>query len=61
MFRITEAEKAMDFTLDRAFLHGHHEQDQILERKAAVACKVPTRAEDKTVQMFFHSVDGLKE
>ena len=61
VFGITEVEKAMDFTVDRAFLHGHHEQDQILERKAAVAGKVPTGAEDKTVQMFFHSVDGLKE
>lgn len=58
---ITEVEEAMDFTSDRAFLHGHHEQDQVLERKATVAGKVPTGMADKIVRIFFHSVDGVKE
>ena len=60
-FGITEVEEAMDFTPDRAFLHGHHEQDKILERKAAVTGKVATGVEDKTVQMILNRVDGAKE
>lgn len=60
-FGITEAEEAVDFTLDRAFLHGHHEQDHVLERKETVAGKVPTGMEDKIVQIVFHSVDGVKK
>ena len=58
---ITNVEEAKDFTAERAFLHGHHEQDHVLERKATVAGEVPTGAEDKIVQMIFHSVDVLKE
>ena len=61
LFWITEAEEAMDFTADRACLHGHHEQDQVLERKATVTGKVPTGMKDKIVRMFFHSVDSAKE
>ena len=60
-FGIADVEEAMDFTLDCAFLHGHHEQDKILEGKAAVAGKVPTGAVDKTVQILFHSIDGTEE
>jgi len=58
---ITETEEAMDLTFDRAFLHGHHEQNQILERKATAAGKIPTRMKDEIVRMFFHSVEGVKE
>jgi len=61
LFWITEAEEAVDFTADRACLHGHHEQDQVLERKATVTGKVPTGMKDKIVRMFFHSVDSAKE
>lgn len=58
---LTEAEEAVDFTADRACLHGQHEQDQVLERKATVTGKVPTGMKDKIVRMFFHSVDSTKE
>ena len=61
VFGIADVEEAVNFTADRAFLHGHHEQDQILEWKATATGKIPTGVEDKAVQILLHSVDSVKE
>ena len=61
VFGITQAKEAVDFTPYGAFLHGHHEQNQIVEGKPTVTGKVATGAEDKAVQVLLHCVDGTKE